>query len=48
MLSCIKSALALYEDIKPWKQLMKNAMAQDFSWEHSSKEYIALYKKLMK
>ena len=48
MLSCIKSALALYEDIKPWKQLMKNAMAQDFSWEHSSKEYIVLYKKLMK
>lgn len=48
MMSCIKSALALYEDKESWKQLMKNAMAQDFSWEHSGKEYIALYKKLMK
>jgi len=48
MMSCIKSALTLYEDKKSWRQLMKNAMAQDFSWEHSGKEYIALYKKLMK
>ncbi|HLD36526.1 MAG TPA: glycogen synthase GlgA [Planctomycetota bacterium] len=48
MMSCIKSALALYEDKKSWKQLMKNAMQQDFSWEHSGKEYIALYRKLMK
>ncbi|MEW6025861.1 MAG: glycogen synthase GlgA [Planctomycetota bacterium] len=47
MLACIRSALALYEDKKSWKQLMKNAMQQDFSWEHSSKEYIGLYKKLL-
>ncbi|MBI5778542.1 MAG: glycogen synthase GlgA [Planctomycetes bacterium] len=48
MLVCIKSALALYGDGPAWKQLMKNAMQQDFSWEHSGREYIALYKKLIK
>lgn len=48
MLTAVKSALAVYADKKAWSQLMKNAMAQDWSWTHSSREYIGLYKKLMK
>ena len=47
MLGAIKSALILYQDKKSWRQLMMNAMAQDFSWGHSSREYIGLYKKLI-
>lgn len=48
MMEAIKSALALYKNNKSWRQLMRCAMDQDFSWEHSGKEYITLYRKLMK
>ena len=47
LLIAIKSALYLYQNKKEWQQLMKNAMSQDWSWEHSCKEYISLYKKLL-
>ncbi|HEY4613811.1 MAG TPA: glycogen synthase GlgA [Bacteroidota bacterium] len=31
-----------------WKKLMRNGMAKDFSWEHSAKKYVNLYKELLK
>jgi len=27
--------------------MMKNGMEQDFSWEHSAKEYVALYRRML-
>ncbi len=30
-----------------WRQLMLNAMAQDYSWERSAKRYVALYEELV-
>ncbi len=32
------------QDKAKWKQLQLNAMKQDWSWRHSAKEYIKLYK----
>lgn len=46
LFTAIKSASNLYQNKKDWQQLMKNAMSRDWSWEHSGKEYISLYKKL--
>jgi starch synthase len=43
-LNSIKRALSLYKDKKRWKNLIKNCMACDFSWEKSAQEYIELYK----
>jgi starch synthase len=43
LLETIKRALLIYANAKVWKQLQKNAMKKDFSWEKSAKEYIALY-----
>lgn len=41
-------AIDLYwNDQKTWTQLMKSAMAKDFSWEKSSRLYLALYQKLV-
>lgn len=40
----IQLALAVYQNKKKWQQLMKNAMAQDFSWTASAREYIKLYR----
>lgn len=48
MMKEIKRALKLYQDKETWFKLMKNAMAQDFSWYNSAKKYIELYKKLLK
>lgn len=46
MLDAIKRGLELYHDKKNWRQLKKNAMACDFSWEKSANKYVELYKNL--
>ncbi|MDI6733588.1 MAG: glycogen synthase GlgA [Planctomycetota bacterium] len=46
LFNAIKYALACYKDKKVWRQLMKNAMTQDWSWKHSAGEYIRLYRGL--
>jgi len=46
LLETVKRALLIYANSKVWKQLQKNAMKKDFSWQKSAKEYIALYKTL--
>ncbi|MBI5675352.1 MAG: glycogen synthase GlgA [Nitrospirae bacterium] len=48
MLSAIKLAVETFKDKKRWEQVQHNAMSQDFSWHKSAKEYIALYKKVLK
>ncbi len=35
-----------YPDV--WKKIMKNGMTADFSWDKSAKEYVKLYKKILK
>ncbi|MBI4767170.1 MAG: glycogen synthase GlgA [Deltaproteobacteria bacterium] len=41
--SALEEALEVYRDQTRWVRLMKNAMAMDFSWEASAREYIKLY-----
>lgn len=48
LLQAIERALKIYRDEKTWNKAVKNAMQQDFSWEKSAKEYITLYKKILK
>ncbi|MBS1803117.1 MAG: glycogen synthase GlgA [Acidobacteria bacterium] len=43
LLSAIDSALAAFTVKTQWKQLMENAMAQNFSWEKPAREYAAVY-----
>ena len=45
-IEAIERLLSLYQDKKVWNRLVKTAMSQDFSWEHSSEEYIYLYNEL--
>jgi starch synthase len=42
----LHAALDLFKDRDSWLQLMRNAMAQDFSWDRQSREYAQLYQKL--
>jgi starch synthase len=43
MLATVERALELYRHPKPWHQLIRTAMSQDFGWTQSAAEYIRLY-----
>ncbi len=44
----ILKALNFYQDQPTWKQLQKNCLQQNFSWQKSALKYAKLYKKLVK
>lgn len=44
----INKALRLYQNKKALQRTIQRAMREDFSWGVSAKQYIALYKKLLK
>ena len=46
MINGIKYALNIFKNKKEWKQLMKNAMTVDNSWNTSAKHYMDVYKEL--
>lgn len=41
--AAVQRALTLYRQPARWTQLMRTGMAQDFSWAHSARDYLALY-----
>lgn len=43
----VETAFDLYADKPRWKQLVQNAMAQDFSWQRRVADYVALYERLI-
>jgi starch synthase len=43
LLQCIRRALRLYGDRRAWRRLMLIGMRQNWSWECSAKDYLALY-----
>ncbi len=42
----IERAIGLYRHPDQWARLQANAMRQDFGWDHSAAEYLALYRSL--
>jgi starch synthase len=38
---------ALYSQPAQWRAVMRRAMAEDFSWDHSAVEYLQLYREVM-
>ena len=46
LLACIDRALRLYAQRTVWTRVVKNAMAQDFSWTRSAQRYLELYQAL--
>lgn len=48
LLFTAKRACELYRKQKPaWGKLVRTALAEDFSWTHSAKAYIALYQQIL-
>jgi starch synthase len=46
LLEAIKRAMILFDDKKAWAKIQANAMKIDFSWQHSAKLYLELYRSL--
>jgi starch synthase len=42
------SALDLYSQPAHWMRLVRNGMAEDFSWDKQGAKYVALYQRLLK
>ncbi|MEM1092042.1 MAG: glycosyltransferase, partial [Pseudomonadota bacterium] len=42
----LETALDLYENRTLWMQVMRNGMAQDFSWQRQGAQYEDLYRQL--
>jgi starch synthase len=47
LLEAIQRGLALYRQPKRWQSLVRRGMKQDFSWQHSARDYLDLYKRLV-
>lgn len=47
LLVTLKQAIQIYANNGQWKQLQKQAMQQDVSWETSAKHYLDLYQDLL-
>jgi starch synthase len=43
LLTTLRLALHLYKDRSLWEKIMRTAMAADFSWDRSAREYVKLY-----
>jgi starch synthase len=48
LLDAIHRALNTFRDKKMWTEIMKRAMAQDFSWEKPAAEYVRVYERVIK
>ncbi len=46
LIHAVQRALSLHADRKVWKKLQLTGMAQDYSWQHSAKRYLALYEEI--
>ncbi|MFI4895772.1 MAG: glycogen synthase [Steroidobacterales bacterium] len=44
----VGTALDLYRDEAVWPRLVRNAMAQDFSWSRQAPRYVDLYERLLR
>jgi starch synthase len=47
LLATVRQAVDLYRSPDQWRRLIQNAMACDFSWDRSAREYEALYQKIV-
>jgi starch synthase len=48
LVKAVQRAVKLYGQTEEWKKIMRNGMTKDFSWGHSARKYLGLYKELLK
>ncbi|MGA9294378.1 MAG: glycogen synthase GlgA, partial [Ignavibacteriaceae bacterium] len=45
LLRAFRRATRTFRNTDTWRKIQVNGMLRDYSWEHSAKEYLNLYKK---
>ena len=45
--AAVQRAIKTFNDKAIWVKIQQNGMSKDYSWEHSAKEYVALYEKAL-
>jgi starch synthase len=48
LLEVLQTALKVYGNQETWRALMRNGMAQDYSWPNSAREYVKVYERVVK
>ncbi len=48
LLDAFQRAIKTFENQMAWRKIQVNGMQIDYSWEHSAKEYLSLYRKAIK
>ncbi len=48
LVDAARRARDAFRDAATWRQLVRNAMGEDFSWHASAKEYVSLYRRAAK
>jgi starch synthase len=43
----LETALDLYGNRQAWRQIVRNGMRKDFSWDHQGEEYVSLFRRLL-
>ena len=44
LLDTMRRAFGLWHEKEPWREVQRNAMRQDFSWQRSARRYMELYR----
>jgi starch synthase len=44
----LRRSIKAFQNSKVWQDIQERGMSQDFSWEHSARQYLALYQSLVK
>jgi len=47
LIDAVRRTIALYRQPEAWRTVMRNGMAQDFSWDRVARDYIALYGEIL-
>ena len=47
LLRAVRRAVDLYRQPEPWRDMMLAGMAEDFSWDRSAREYVAVFKQAL-
>jgi starch synthase len=45
--AALDAALDLYAQPSHWNRIVRNGMAQDFSWERQGGHYVALFERML-
>ena len=44
LIGAVEKAVLLFKDEEKWRELQKNGMQENYSWEKSAEKYVDLYK----